>query len=94
MNWLFLGFESEHQRRKTEKDERKRCASGFLGKGPEPAAEGSQASSGLGFLGWCFPWAAAGPSQGAAWPWCPGWLRYFLPAGACMICAGDKTFLG
>lgn len=35
---------------------------------PEPAAEGSQASSGLGFLGWVLPGQLQALLEGAAWP--------------------------
>ena len=57
MNWLFLGFESEHQRRKTEKDERKDVPLAFLGKALSQLRRGAR----LG-LGWV-SWAGASPGQ-------------------------------
>jgi len=53
MNWLFLGFESEHQRLKTEKD----VPLAFLGKALSQLQRGARV-----VLGWV-SWAGASPGQ-------------------------------
>ena len=61
---LSLNIKDSEDPEREKKEER--CASCLPGEGPVLAVEGVRpVPNVLGFLGWCFPWAAGSASPGA-----------------------------